>query len=172
MSRVLLVTVLLLSNLSSRAFLIFVCVSKSVVCFALKSSFDRSCSDDKVVIYHTLINSYILTFVRVSCLWASQSLRRFERLQNRAHYLICGAKCPCSDFMSLEQRFEEAALYFMLKCDRYEPHSLHDCVPKRTMRNVYILPFCWAEKRLQTFFLFRLFFIAGCFDPASIIIFL
>lgn len=110
--------------------------------------------DDLKCIYHALITSLIMygspVYGRLSC----KLLTKLERLQGRAHRIICGVGCVCLDFQPIKERFLEAVSKFLLKCESHEIHPLHSRVPKRSKRQMFILPQCRTERRLRTFFPF------------------
>ncbi len=104
------------------------------------------------IVYNALITSLIMYGSPVYGQLNRKLMLRLERVQKRAHRIICGVPCDCKDFLPIEHRFREAASNFFLKCEQYPSHPLHEQVPKKSVRNVFILPHCRTEKRLQTFF--------------------
>ncbi len=104
------------------------------------------------IVYHALITSLMTYGSPVYGQLSRKLLSRLEKLQKRAHRIICGAKCLCPDFVTMEQRFRDAISKFLLNCEKCPSHPLHDRVPTKSVRNFYVLPHFRTEKRLKTFF--------------------
>ena len=106
-----------------------------------------------VHIYHSLITSVLLyaapLFAWLPCVIESQ----LERLQKRAHRLICGASCECPNFPSLASVRQRRAISFLLACEAFEDHPLHRIVPHRLPRSGHFrLPSALTSRRLRSFF--------------------
>ena len=76
----------------------------------------------------------------------------FESLQNRAHSLICGSRCKCTDFESIELVFKRATINYFRKCEQNVNHPLHHLIPERLIYSGHLcLPQCRTERRQRTF---------------------
>lgn len=59
----------------------------------------------------------------------------------KAHHLIFGAGCSCSNFEILEMQFR-FVVNFLTKCEHNPPHPLRNLVPEQTSRYTYFLSHC------------------------------
>ncbi|MEL7308208.1 MAG: reverse transcriptase family protein, partial [Pseudomonadota bacterium] len=110
------------------------------------------CNKELKIVYHALITSLIMYASPVYGRLHAYLLNKLERFQKRAHRLICGSDCPCSDFEPIETRLNRACISFLLKCEGSEKHPLHVFVPQRAQRTGFLLlPYSRTEKRLRTF---------------------
>ena len=77
---------------------------------------------------------------------------RLDRLQQRAHNLICSFGCTCSLMSPLDDRRMHATCKLISDCT--SPDSLlHDlCPPKSNRSDRLILPHCHTQRRLSSFF--------------------
>ena len=103
-------------------------------------------------VYHALITSIILYASPVYGQLPVTLFARLEKLQRRAHRLICGHGCPCDGFPCLRRRFEEAAIKVLQQAESNHEHPLHDYVPGRLPNtNLLRLPVCRTNRRLNSF---------------------
>ena len=116
---------------------------------SLKFSLSRR---DLVLVYHSLVTSVLLYASPVFGRLSVSLLNRFERFQRRAHRLICKYDCNCDDFPLLKDKFEQAAVKFLMRCEAIPSHPLHHLVPDRLVFSRKLrLPFCNTSRRLNSF---------------------
>jgi len=105
-----------------------------------------------IIVYHSLISSL---FLYVSPLFVSLPLKiadKIQSFQNRAHRIICGKGCGCSNFPSLASVRMSRASNFLKKCELFSTHPLHHLIPPRMPRSSHFqLPHIASTRRLRSF---------------------
>ena len=105
-----------------------------------------------ICVYHSLITS-ILLYAAPLFSWLPTLLeKRLEKFQNRAHRIICGKSCECSDFPLLSCVRQQRAATFLQSCETFLEHPLHDIIPERLPRSgQFRLPVSRTSRRLRSF---------------------
>ena len=103
-----------------------------------------------VNVHHALISSVILyaspSFGRLPLTLMS----KIERVQRRAHRIICGLDCACLCFPPLSSKFETAAVDLLVRSETNPCHPLYHFVPKRLPRSGHFrIPACVTDRRLN-----------------------
>jgi hypothetical protein len=107
---------------------------------------------DLKLVYDALITSLITYASPVYGHLSATLMTKLERLQKRAHRIICDVNCNCNVFEKVESQFNAAAISFLLKCERHKSHPLHGKIPPRMIRtNHFMLPASRTERRIRTF---------------------
>lgn len=116
---------------------------------SLKYSLSRR---DLMLVYHSIVTSVLLYASPVYGRLPVSLLNKLESFQRRAHRLICGDDCVCDDFPLLKDRFEQAAVKFLMRCEATPSHPLHHLVPDRlNFSQKLCVPFCNTVRRLNSF---------------------
>ena len=106
-----------------------------------------------VNVYHALITS-VLMYASPACGRLPITLiNKLERLQKRAHRIICSPNCECSSFPLLSSRFDAAATDLLIRSGDHSSHPLYHLVPdKLPRRGHFRIPACNTNRRLNSFF--------------------
>lgn len=105
------------------------------------------------LIYHSLITSL---FVYASPVYGRVPLvlmNKLEKFQNRAHRMICGRDCQCTNFPPICETFDKHAVKLLKCCESDRKHPLHELVPPRFERTRHFRIACSStSRRLHSFF--------------------
>ena len=105
-----------------------------------------------ICVYHSLITSIVLYSAPLFSWLPTELERGLEKFQNRAHRIICGSKCECSDFPPLSYVRQRRAAKFLRSCESFPEHPLHDIIPERLPRSgQFRLPVARTSRRLHSF---------------------
>lgn len=116
----------------------------------LKPLLDRT---DMIRIYNALILSIIEYCSPLMVGMLANDELILNRIQRRAHRLICGSDCECERFCDLKQRRNSAAIKLLLTISNNPDHPLHPMCPKKSLRsNKFTQPVCRTSRRLNSFF--------------------
>ena len=76
-----------------------------------------------------------------------------NKLQRRAHNIVCDDKCSCDIFEDLTCRRNRATVEFLAKICRLKDHPLHFLCPHRSCRSgKFTMPYCKTVRRRNSFF--------------------
>ena len=77
---------------------------------------------------------------------------KMDKFQKRAHPIICGIHCTCTNFPPLSHVCQSRAIFFFNTCEQFPCHPLHHLIPPRLPRSLhYRLPHVSTTRRLQSF---------------------
>jgi hypothetical protein len=103
-------------------------------------------------VYHSLISSLFLYASPLFMSMSSSASNKIEMFQNRAHRVICGKNCVCTNFPPLQSVRSKRATSFFGKCQSFSCHPLHHLVPSRMPRSSHFcLPHIRSTRRLHSF---------------------
>lgn len=104
-----------------------------------------------IIVYHAVVTSLLLYAAPVYGRVPDTLLNKLQRLQNRAHAMICGKNCTCVHFLPIADIFRSAGLKFLEKCERTVSSPLHKLVPPRLPRcGQFRIPSCTTSRRLHS----------------------
>ena len=75
-----------------------------------------------------------------------------ERLQGRAHRIVCGEHCLCSKFPNLKDRRNKSSVKFLNKICDTSNHPLHARCPPMLISGRYQIPVSRTTRRRNSFF--------------------
>jgi hypothetical protein len=75
-----------------------------------------------------------------------------DKLQRRAHNIICGFDCSCGIFEDLTMRRNKAAIKLLSSAAFNKDHPLHAWCPKISAHGKFIQPFSKTTRRRNSFF--------------------
>ena len=107
---------------------------------------------DLVTIYYCCIRSILEYASPVFVGIRAELGNKLERVQKRAHKIICGDTCAdCSFFPSLGNRREEAGRNLLEKCT-LPTHPLNYICPRKSQSGNFVIPNCRTNRRRNSFF--------------------
>ena len=116
----------------------------------LKPCLDRT---ELIAIYHGLILSLLEYCSPVMIGMMTKDEYVLDRIQRRAHRVICGKDCNCDCLPNLRSRREAAAIKLLNRIAERPSHPLHDLCPKRSyISQRFIMPAVKTSRRLNSFF--------------------
>ena len=111
------------------------------------------CVKDLISVYKSLVLSILLYASPVFVGLNSQLSEQLEKLQKRAHRIICGVSCGCDSFPSISSLRLQQAKNLLVNAERYSAHPLHTLVPDRLTRSRHLRqPFAMTARRYNSFF--------------------
>ena len=141
----------------------FECITKRFVCRlhclrVLKGFVER---DELMKVYHGLLLP-LLEYCSPLFVGMSKNLaNRLEKLQNRAHRIICGSDCQCGKLTSLSDRRMARALTLFSQAAATES-PLHSLLPEKSSRSDRaIIPLCKTKRRQTSFIPFMILNASG-----------
>ena len=110
------------------------------------------CTKDLVVVYNSIIVS-VLTYASPVFIGLNVNLSEaLERVQRRAHRVICGSHCGCDAFSAISVIRLQQAMKLMRSAEMFPYHPLHNLVPQRLPHtNVFQQPPANTDRRLRSF---------------------
>ena len=125
------------------------CSSRLHLLRVLKSIVNKQ---ELIVVYKSLIVSVLTYAAPVFVGLSSELSKRVEKVQRRAHRIICGSRCLCSMFPPIHEILFQQAVQLLRTAEESQFHPLHRLVPQRlpnTRR--FRQPSANTDRRLKSF---------------------
>ena len=111
------------------------------------------CVKDLISVYKSLVISVLVYASPAFVGLDSQLSKQLEKLQKRAHRIICGVSCGCDSFPSISSLRLQQAKNLLLNAEQYPSHPLHKLVPDRLTRSGHLRqPVAVTARRSDSFF--------------------
>ena len=106
-----------------------------------------------VQIYNNCVRSILEYSAAMFVGFSSSNNSSLERVQNRAHKIICGSStCDCSNFLPLEYRRLMIGFDIFSSLSQDQNHPLHHLCPQRlAYSNKFTMPVCLTAMRSSSF---------------------
>jgi len=128
-----------------------VCRKASSRLFIVRRLKEFMSKDDLFLVYKGFIQSILEYNAPLMAGLNVKYSEKLERLQKRAHRLICGRNCECDAFIPLSVRRDRCALKTFLRMQQ-EDHILHHLFPQFLPRTKHIsLPIMNTHRRATSF---------------------
>jgi len=108
--------------------------------------------NDLVCVYRGLLLSVMEYCSPLLIGMSTKNKQTLDKLQRRAHNIICGFDCSCDLFEDLTLRRKTAALKLLTVSASNKHHPLHSWCPKTSSHGNFIQPFSKTTRRRNSFF--------------------